>query len=87
MATDCVKSNDGTARVIKQKYDVNRWRQYDKVRFNTLLEGFGSDTPVDTTAALDGTGVYEQVANDEYISDIVRRVSEILREVLFACKI
>ena len=53
---------------IKQKYDVNRWRQYDKVRFNTLLEGFGSDTPVDTTAALDGTGVYEQVANDEYIS-------------------
>ena len=53
---------------IKQKYDVNRWRQYDKVRFNVLLEGFGVATPVDTTAALDGTGVYEQVANDEYIS-------------------
>lgn len=53
---------------IKQKYDVNRWRQYDKVRFGVYLEGFGSDTPVDTTAALDGTGVYEQVANDEYIS-------------------
>jgi hypothetical protein len=53
---------------IKQKYDVNRWRQYDKVRFNALLENFSSDTPVTTTAATDGLGVYEQVANDEYIS-------------------
>jgi hypothetical protein len=53
---------------IKQKYDVNRWRQYDKVRFNVLLEGFGASTPTETSAALDGTGVYEQVANDEYIS-------------------
>jgi hypothetical protein len=53
---------------IKQKYDVNRWRQYDKVRFNVLLEGFSVDTPVDTTGAFDGVAVYEQVANDEYIS-------------------
>ena len=53
---------------IKQKYDVNRWRQYDKVRFNALLENFSSDTPVTNTAAFDGLGVYEQVANDEYIS-------------------
>lgn len=53
---------------IKQKYDVNRWRQYDKVRFNALLENFGTDTPVTTDAATDGLGVYEQVANDEYIS-------------------
>jgi hypothetical protein len=53
---------------LKQKYDVNRWRQYDKVRFNALLENFSSDTPVTTTAAFDGLGVYEQVANDEYIS-------------------
>ena len=53
---------------LKQKYDVNRWRQYDKVRFNALLENFGSDTPVTNTAAFDGLGVYEQVANDEYIS-------------------
>jgi hypothetical protein len=53
---------------IKQKYDVNRWRQYDKVRFGVYLEGFGADTPTETSAALDGTGVYEQVANDEYIS-------------------
>lgn len=53
---------------IKQKYDVNRWRQYDKVRFNALLENFGNTTTVTTTAAEDGLGVYEQVANDEYIS-------------------
>jgi hypothetical protein len=53
---------------IKQKYDVNRWRQYDKVRFNVLLEGFGVSTAVDTTGAFDGVAVYEQVANDEYIS-------------------
>jgi hypothetical protein len=53
---------------IKQKYDVNRWRQYDKVRFGVYLEGFGPSTVAETTAALDGTGVYEQVANDEYIS-------------------
>jgi len=56
---------------IKQKYDVNRWRQYDKVRFNTFLEGFpntATPTVVTTTAAFDGVAVYEQVANDEYIS-------------------
>jgi len=56
---------------IKQKYDVNRWRQYDKVRFNTFLEGFpntATPTLVTTTAAFDGVAVYEQAANDEYIS-------------------
>jgi hypothetical protein len=56
---------------IKQQYDVNRWRQYDKVRFNTFLEGFppvANPTAVTTTAAFDGIGVYEQAANDEYIS-------------------
>lgn len=56
---------------IKQKYDVNRWRQYDKVRFNTFLEGFpntATPTAVTTTAAFDGIAVYEQTANDEYIS-------------------
>jgi hypothetical protein len=53
---------------IKQKYDVNRWRQYNKVRFNVLLENFSSGINVATTAAKDGTAVYEQVANDEYIS-------------------
>jgi hypothetical protein len=56
---------------IKQKYDVNRWRQYDKVRFNTFLEGFpntSTPTVVTTTPAFDGVGVYEQAANDEYIS-------------------
>jgi hypothetical protein len=52
---------------IKQKYDVNRWRQYDKVRFNVFLINFGT-TGSSTTAAFDGIGVYEQVANDEYIS-------------------
>jgi hypothetical protein len=56
---------------IKQKYDVNRWRQYDKVRFNTFLDGFtpsATVTAITTTAAFDGIAVYEQVANDEYIS-------------------
>lgn len=56
---------------IKQKYDVNRWRQYDKVRFNTFLEGFPNTTTptvVTTIGAFDGVAVYEQVANDEYIS-------------------
>jgi hypothetical protein len=59
---------------LKQKYDVNRWRQYDKVRFNTFInEPFistttGLNTPVNTTGAFDGIGVYEQAANDEYIS-------------------
>ena len=56
---------------IKQQYDVNRWRQYDKVRFNTFLDGFPyttTPTIVSTTAAFDGVAVYEQVANDEYIS-------------------
>jgi len=52
---------------IKQKYDVNRWRQYDKVRFNVFLINFGT-TGSSTTAAYDGIGVYEQAANDEYIS-------------------
>jgi hypothetical protein len=56
---------------LKQKYDVNRWRQYDKVRFNVFLDGFtpsNTVTPILTTAAFDGVAVYEQVANDEYIS-------------------
>lgn len=57
---------------IKQKYDVNRWRQYDKVRFNPFInDAFVNTTvttPVTTTAAFDGVGVYEQAANDEYIS-------------------
>jgi hypothetical protein len=53
---------------IKQKYDVNRWRQYNKVRFNVLLENFSAGINVSTTGANEGIAVYEQVANDEYIS-------------------
>ena len=53
---------------IKQKYDVNRWRQYDKVRFNPFINDAFTSTTVTTTAAFDGIGVYEQAANDEYIS-------------------
>ena len=53
---------------LKQQYDVNRWRQYDKVRFNPFINEPFAGTPVATTAAFDGIGVYEQVANDEYIS-------------------
>ena len=67
-------ANAGTAKFgikitgLKQKYDVNRWRQYDKVRFNVFLENFGAATTVTNDAAFDGIGVYEQAANDEYIS-------------------
>lgn len=53
---------------LKQKYDVNRWRQYDKVRFNPFINEPFAGTLVTTTAAFDGVGVYEQAANDEYIS-------------------
>jgi hypothetical protein len=53
---------------IKQKYDVNRWRQYDKVRFNPFVNSAFTSTPVSTVAAFDGVAVYEQAANDEYIS-------------------
>ena len=53
---------------LKQKYDVNRWRQYDKVRFNSFINEPFAGTIVTTTAAFDGVGVYEQAANDEYIS-------------------
>jgi hypothetical protein len=53
---------------VKQKYDVNRWRQYDKVRFNPFINEAFNGTSVVTTAAFDGVAVYEQVANDEYIS-------------------
>jgi hypothetical protein len=53
---------------IKQKYDVNRWRQYDKVRFNPFINSGLAGTLVTTTGAFDGIGVYEQAANDEYIS-------------------
>ena len=57
---------------VKQKYDVNRWRQYDKVRFNTFINqpftATATPTVVTNTAAFDGIGVYEQAANDEYIS-------------------
>lgn len=53
---------------LKQQYDVNRWRQYDKVRFNPFINEPFTGTPVTTTAAFDGIGVYEQAANDEYIS-------------------
>jgi hypothetical protein len=53
---------------IKQKYDVNRWRQYDKVRFNPFINEAFNTTAIATTAAFDGIAVYEQVANDEYIS-------------------
>jgi hypothetical protein len=53
---------------IRQKYDVVRWRQYDKVRFAAAVVQ-GGVTPVTyAQVATEGSGVYEQVANDEYIS-------------------
>ena len=44
---------------IKQKYDVNRWRQYDKVRFNPFVNSAFTSTPVSTVAAFDGVADYD----------------------------
>jgi hypothetical protein len=53
---------------IRQKYDVVHWRQYDKVRFAAAVVQ-GGVTPVTyAQIATEGNGVYEKVANDEYIS-------------------
>lgn len=53
------------------KFDVNRWRQYDKIRWNVTGDpaviGSTTITP-QQVAAFDGVGVYAQVAEDEYIS-------------------
>jgi hypothetical protein len=50
------------------KFDVIRWRQYDKLRWNVTLEGFGATPFTIATAATPGTGVFEEVASAEFMS-------------------
>ena len=51
------------------RYDVVRWRQYDRMRFNVdLANGFTTTTVTDSIGAFDGVGTWQQTMNDEYIS-------------------
>lgn len=50
------------------KFDVIRWRQYDKLRWNVTLEGFGSTPFTVAQAAKPGVGVFEEVATNEFMS-------------------
>ena len=50
------------------KFDVIRWRQYDKLRWNVTLEGFGSTPFTIANPATPGTGVFEEVASNEFMS-------------------
>ena len=51
------------------RYDVNRWRQYDKMRFETsLVIGFTTTPVTKSFIPSEGRGTWEQVMNDEYIS-------------------
>jgi hypothetical protein len=50
-------------------YDVNRWRQYDKMRFETsLVFAFTTTNVTKSVVPSEGRGTWEQVMNDEYIS-------------------
>jgi hypothetical protein len=50
------------------RYDVNRWRQYDKMRFYVqLVNGFTTTTVTDAVGAFEGVGTWQQTQNDEYI--------------------
>lgn len=50
------------------KFDILRWGQYDKLRWNVTLDGFGATEITFTTAASEGAGVFELVASDETLS-------------------
>lgn len=50
------------------KFDVLRWRQYDKLRWNVTLDGFGATPITFTTAANPGLGTFEEVAAQEFMS-------------------
>ncbi len=50
------------------KFDVIRWRQYDKLRWNVTLEGFGSTPFSIAQPAKPGVGVFEEVATNEFMS-------------------
>lgn len=54
---------------IPMRYDVNRWRQYDRMRFTiALVNGFTTTTVTNSVAPFDGNGTWQQTQNDEYIS-------------------
>ena len=54
---------------IPMRYDVVRWRQYDRMRFTVqLVNGFTTTTVTNAVAPFDGNGTWQQTQNDEYIS-------------------
>lgn len=53
---------------VPMRYDVVRWRQYDRMRFTVqLVEGYTTTVVTKAVAAFDGTGTWQQTQNDEYI--------------------
>lgn len=50
------------------KFEVVRWGDYQKVRFILGLENFGVTTQSTPTVAFEGTGVYEEVALNDWMS-------------------
>lgn len=53
---------------IPMRYDVVRWRQYDRMRFTIqLVNGFTTTTVTTGVAPFDGNGTWQQTMNDEYI--------------------
>lgn len=50
------------------RYDVVRWRQYDRMRFAVqLVNGFTTTVVTNSVVAFDGNGTWQQTMNDEYI--------------------
>jgi hypothetical protein len=53
---------------IPMRYDVVRWRQYDRMRFTIqLVNGFTTTAVTTGVAPFDGNGTWQQTMNDEYI--------------------
>ena len=53
---------------VPMRYDVNRWRQYDRMRFTiSLVNGYTTTTVTNGVGAFDGNGTWQQTMNDEYI--------------------
>jgi len=50
------------------KFEVVRWGDYEKVRFILGLENFGITAQSTPTVAFEGTGVYEEVALNDWMS-------------------
>jgi len=53
---------------VPMRYDVNRWRQYDRMRFTiSLVNGYTTTAVTNGVGAFDGNGTWQQTMNDEYI--------------------